>query len=264
MKFYIEDYVVPELLAAANESLPTVEQERDAVQRHTPLSMQKEEELIECKENDMSDFTYQFEVVTVSVEAVGVDLVREYPDEDFNGDSYKNVSIHRYLTSFVSKSECFIGLNQFGDDFVRFGHDKQIRMKAGVITRYNESCRKYEVYHISCVKEKLVKEFIDGYSKALLTVEARKPKEFLEFLVDVPGMFFCNFCHLYMFDAVEFFVGKAWDVPRFWPKCFILLKELSDSNCPEEGYITLYGSKLSICSQAPPMKKVCRRLNFDE
>jgi hypothetical protein len=242
--------------------MPSEEQEGDAiaVQRDTPISLQAEEISV-FEENKLFDKTYQFEMCTTDVDIAFGTLVANYPNEDFKSDHFQRISIHKYLTSEMSKLEFFIAHNQWGDGFVHYPKDVPIRMRKGVISRFNNSTRSHDVYHMSCIDTDSCGYKAGGFSKALLTTEAKTVKDFIGMVTVNPELYFCKYCEGYMFDCVEHYVGKAWDIPPedTWPTCSNILHSSAKLD-DEETYVELFGEKV-ICivyplPQEPPKKKI--------
>lgn len=265
----IEDNEVSELLAGNTESLPTEEQEAEsiAVQRNTPLSLQ-EEEMVNFEEDYLFERTYKFETIKTDVDFAFETLIKNFPDEDFESDDFQRMDIHKYLSSEMSKLEFFIAHNQWGYDFVNYPKDVPVRMRKGVISRFNTITKNHDIYHMSCIDSDHPGFTSGGFTKGILTTQARNVKEFMDLIIGNPELFFCKYCELYMFDCVEHFDGQAWDIPpeTIWPTCNYVLQSVMFTPSNEETYVDLYGHKVIavISPQEPPKKKVCRRLTFDE
>lgn len=138
-------------------------------------------------------------------------------------------------------------------------------MKCAVISKYVQD--EHRVYHTKCKDdENIYKLTANGYTKALLTVEASNTREFIELIIDAPQLFFCHHCHDYMFDHVEWFPSDLWNFimdTDTWPKCSYVLHDIhtTDGNSS----ISLYAHKLIATVsplQEPPKKK--RRTFFYE
>ncbi|QHG62571.1 NS3 [uncultured densovirus] len=262
-----EDEEMSELMAGAEESLPTAEEEETAIalQRDTPLSMQYEE-MSTFENNLLFEQTYQFETCKTDVDIVFETLSKNYPDEDFNSSDFQRLDIHKYLTSEMTKLEFFIAHNQWDYEFAHYPKNIPVRMRKGVVTRFNNSEQQHNVYHMSCIDTEHSGFTAGGFTKGLLTVEARNVKEFFDIIIDSPEMFFCKYCEHYMFDCIEHYSGKAWEIPSedIWPSCNYIIQSYMTDRTNEESYYTLHAHKIIaiVYPQEPPKKKVCRRL-FD-
>nr|QOD39608.1 NS3 [uncultured densovirus] len=271
---HVEDEEEAELMAGVDESLPTAEQEERAeqIQRNTPISLQLDTQLeeLETFENGiLFEKTYQFEMCKTDVDFVFETLRKNYPDEDFDGPDFQRLDIHKYLTSEMTKLEFFIAHNQWGYDFVHYPQDIPIKMRKGVITRFNRSRNEHNLYHISCVNSADPGFTAGGFTKGMLTVEAKNVKDFIDLMLEHPTMFFCRYCEKYMFDCIEHYSGKAWEIPSedIWPSCNYILQSGTTDDETENTYYTLFAHKVIGVVlpfvQEPPKKKVCRRLDFD-
>lgn len=248
------DYEVQELLAGVEESIPTEEQEAEAIalQRNTPLSAQE-------YESEIDQVSYQFEMCETNLENAGETLVAAYPKETFDSPAYQHLSIHKYLTNRATKFEFYLGNNEWGTDFANYPKQKAIRMRKGVVSRFNRSTQTYDVYHMSCIDTDSEGFKLGGFSKALLTVEARNILEYFGVIVDNDNLFFCKYCEHYMFDCVEFFDEQAFRIPPsyIWPYCEHTVQHSVHNDSNEESYVILQAEKL-ICivsPQEPPRKR---------
>ncbi len=255
MKDYMDDREVAKLMAGPEECLPTEEQEEEAesLRRDTPLSMEDEENIF----HEM----YRFEMVKTDIDCVFATLQSAYPDEDFGITCLERIDIHRYLSDEVFKKEFFMANNQWGTDFANYEKNKPIRMRKGIITKFDRSDHK--VYHPKCVKNVCIE---NGYTKGLVTVEASNVDQFFTCIIDNPNAFFCGVCQYFMFEDIQYYNDNQFAIPDSddWPGCNYLMMGYGD----DINYVTIMAhiiiADISICSGEPPRKKVCRRLNFDE
>nr|QOD39599.1 NS3 [uncultured densovirus] len=256
--FMAEDNEVSELLAR-DEELPSEQQEAEAValQRDTPFSFEEQRTF---EENALFSETYQHEMVKTDVDVVWPALAEAYPYEDFNSVAFQRMDLHKYLSSEVTKLEFFVASNQWGSDFAFYPKEIPVRMRKGVVVRHNGDG--HDVYHMSCIDTDSAGFNAGGFSKGLLTVETADVGHYFNMMADNPNLFFCKYCEKYMFDCVEHYDGKAWEIPPtdVWPECNHLVHSSTDYQ--ELNYLTLYAHKLIavVYPQEPPRKKVRRRL----
>lgn len=252
----IEDNEVSELFANDSESLPTEDQENEAVsvQRNTPISLQAEE-LVTFENNLLFEKTYQFETVDTSVDFAFENLTKNFPDEDFDSDPYYKVRVHKYLTSEVGKLEFFIMQNQWENYRIcHYPKNIPIRMRKGVHERSGK------LWHIGCIDDCSQAYRSAYFTHGILTVEARNSDEFVTMIAENPEYFFCACCEKYLFDTVEHYSGKAFDIPspRVWPMCTNMKKSTVMINTNEETYATVFVARLIaiVYPQEPPRKKI--------
>lgn len=264
-----EDHEVRELLAGVDEELPTGEMEEraDEIQRNTPLSVQDEESFDEHAVS-LFDQTYQFETVETSVEVVEEALAEAYPDEDFTSDIFQRLPLHKYLSGEVTKFEFFMANNQWGCSFARFPGDKPIRMRKGIVSKFERAKQTHAVYHISCVDMDKTKKVSSGFTKAVLTVEAINTKDLFETILVAPNIFFCHGCEKFMFEDVGYYMDATFELPRedVWPACEKMLQLVTNKDgLDENSYASVYADKLMgiVCPQGlePPRKKLRRGTN---
>ncbi len=167
----------------------------------------------------------------------------------------------------MTKFEFYVAHNQWNYAFAHYPKNVPVRMRKGVVTRFNTSTTQHNVYHINCIDTEHRGFLNMGFTKGMITVEARNVKEFMDIIIDSPEIFFCTYCEGYMFDCIEHYTGKAWAIPTedIWPKCTNVLQSAITDKTNEDTYYTLEAHKLIgiVHPQEPPRKKVCRRL-FDE
>ena len=209
---------ISELLAGAEESLPTEEQEEEAssVQSDTPLSVQYE--AIDSDESDEELFEqiYKFDTVSTSIDMVNETLHKNYPNEDFDDDRYSKIELHRYISGEVTKFEFFLMENQwFHSELFAFPMNTQLRMRKGVHVRGDG------VWHLGCVDSDS-----DAYKKAyfvkgILTVESRNTLELVKLMIDGPEFFFCACCEQFIFEDVQYYSDTQFAIPPIesFPKC---------------------------------------------
>lgn len=259
-----EDNEISELLASATECLPTEEQEAAAksIQSDTPISLQVEEQLA-FEESFMDLQTYRFEMCETDMDIAHKTLSTVYPNEDFDSPAFQRLHVHKYLTSEMTRFEFFIAHKQWGADIIRFPTNHEIRMRKGVVSKFNKKTQEHEVYHISCIDTEQRGFLEKGFTKALLSIEARNNERFVELMTEVSNLFFCKHCDHYMFDCVEFYTTKVWAIPDedVWPKCEHMLHTCTLHD--EYTYGTLMAHKLIgiVYPQEPPKKR--RRILFD-
>ena len=259
-EFIEEDYKYDdekELLASHSESLPTKEQEKaaDKVQRNTPLSFEAES-IFTFEENCLFTQTYQFETRDTYVEIAFPTLTKNYPNEDFDNVYFQPVTIHRYLTSEMTKFEFFLAHNQWEYDICHYPKDIPVKMRKGVYSAFKPNKQRNFVYHMKCIDDEVDLE--QTPTKALLTVEARTPKEYLELIISKPELFFCEFCDHYIFDCIEHYSGKQFAIPStdIWPTCEYLAENIILHRTNDETYADLFLHKVyPIPLQEPPRKK---------
>ena len=178
---------------------------------------------------------------TIKTIIPGIRLYEEYYFEDFTLDVFKNRKCLRYLTSEMNKLDFFIAYNEWKGDVARY--KGMIRMTKGVITSFEKAPNRYYVYHTACCPIEDEKMTVKGHTKARLETECVTAEGFVKLVVHRPDLFFCKVCERFIFDTVEFMVGKAWDVPvkTVWPVCDKMIEQhiLEKSN-----YVTLWGHKL--------------------
>lgn len=257
MSDYIEmdvsDNEVSELFADNSECLLTIEEEIEAesLRRNTPLSAQAEE-YVTFEENMLFAKTYQYEIIKTDIDIVGDTLRKNYPDEDFDSADFQRMDIHKYLTSEMTKFEFFIAHNQWGYEFVHYPENTPIRMRKGVITRWNNTYQNHDLYHLHCIDSEHAGFKAGGFSKALLTTEARNSREFIDLIIESPESYFCKYCEHYLFDCIEHYAGSAWDIPSedIWPSCTNLLVSYVMYNTNEETYLEVHAHKV-ICVVYP-------------
>ena len=124
-----------------------------------------------------------------------------------------------------------------------FGSRGMVRMTKGVITSFEKAPNRYNVYHRTCCPIKDDKMTVRGHTHARLETECLTAEAFVMTVADKPELFFCKVCEHFIFDTVEFMVGKAWDIPKktVWPECDKMIKQ----HILEKGnYVTLFGHKL--------------------
>ena len=158
------------MLASASECLPTEEQETAAksIQCDTPISLQVEENLA-FEESYMDLQTYRFEMCETDVDVAHETLTTVYPDEDFDSAAFQRLHVHKYLTSEMIRFEFFIAHNQWGLDIIRFPTNHEIRMRKGVVSKFNRKNREHEVYHISCIDTEQRGFLEKGFTTAIVT-----------------------------------------------------------------------------------------------
>ena len=244
-----EDNEVFELMANAGESLPSEEEEAAAieVQRNTPISFQ-EEHLSSDEDDTLFEENYQFKRIVTDVDQAFAALRENFPDEDFDSFDYQRISIPAYLTSEMNKLEFFIANNQWGHRFVHYPENTLVRMRKGVIARYNAQRKEHDYYHLHCIDSSSANFSSLGFTKALLTVESRNYRELLKLIISSPDPFFCKACHYYMFDAVEYYKNSTWQIPStdVWPVCSALVYSKTLNNTNEKTYVTVYVNKLIV------------------
>ena len=238
------DNEISELLASATESLPTEEQENEAIalQRDTPISMWEDMETDE----ELDYEVHYHEIVKTDVDIVGDTLAKAYPHEDFNSDAFQRISIHAYLTCEMSKMEFFIAHNQWGKNFCYYPKETPIRMRKGIVSRYNTSTEQRDVYHISCIDTEASGFIVGGFCKALLTVEARDRDQFIQLVVGAPEAFFCKYCEKFMFDRIDHESEKQFAIPNknIWPECDSMLFNGVHEGTEEKTYVEIKGHVL--------------------
>lgn len=259
-----DDREVFELMAEPTERLPTEaeETEIDALRRDTPITMQYEEMENVDKEN-MFHQIFRYEMVKTDIDIVCTTLKSAYPNEDFDSPLFQRMDIHNYLSNEVTRKEFFIANNQWQTGFAKYPKNKPIRMRKGIITKFNKHTKEHKVYHKECKENFTISS---GFTKALITVETSNVDEFFDCVINEPDLFFCGFCQRYMFDEIEYYNDNQFAIPDIdiWPECkHVLLVYGNDSE-----YVSLMAHQLigivSCFSDEPPKKKICRRLNFDE
>lgn len=207
----VEDHEVSDLLARGEEMLPESE-ETEQIRRDSPISLQAER---------MEDWeTYRFEVCITSVDFVLENLHKEYPDENFDTDYFQRMPLCKYLSGNMSKLEFFIAQNQWPDEEIIFTPKNcPIRMKKGVISKWNRG--KWTVYHLGCKDRSDATFHSSGFSHALLTVEAKNSKNFVNLVVETPSAFFCARCELFVFEDVMYYDDNQYKTPStdIWPDC---------------------------------------------
>ena len=214
------------------------------------------------KENIFNQ-VFRYEMVKTDVDITFPTLKSAYPDEDFDSTLFQRMDIHKYLSDEVTRKEFFIANNQWGTEFANYSKTEPIRMRKGVITRFDKHRNEHRVYHKEC-KENF--NISSGFTRALLTVETSNVDEFFDCVINEPDLFFCGFCQKYMFDEIAYYNDNQFAIPDIdiWPECKHLLLAYGDDN----DYVSLMAHQLigivSVFSDEPPKKKVCRRLNFDE
>nr|QOD39530.1 NS3 [uncultured densovirus] len=262
-----EDEEVSELMAESDESLFAENEENEQVQRNTPVNI--EDVQMETFENNLLfEQSYQFEVCQTDVDIAFENLTSAYPDEDFDGDTFQGLVIHKYLTSEMTKFEFFIAHNQWGNKVAHYPKNIPVKMRKGIVLRFNDISKHYDVYHTSCIDTDSSGFMAGGFSKGLLTTEARNIDEYIDLIIESPEMYFCKYCEHYMFDCIEHYSGKAWEIPSvdIWPSCNNEVQSAFGNFDNEETYYTLHAHKLIavVSPQEPPWKKVCRRLFANE
>jgi len=169
---------------------------------------------------------------------------------------YQRITLHKYLTSEMSKFEFFLAHNQWGYDLCHYPTNVPIRMRKGVVARYNNLIQDHNIYHMSCIERDHPGFAYGGFTHALLTCEARNTEEFLDLIIDNPSTFFCNYCEGFLYDTVEHFSGKAWEIPSedVWPSCETLVQSCVLYRSDEQTYVELHVHQL-IAVVSPQAKK---------
>ena len=194
------DDEISELLAGPEESLPTEEQEEEAiaVQRDTPISMQADEEF----EN-----TYQFHVSETSIDFARDLLKEEYPDIDFLNLEYNRIKLHDYLTMIVHRKEFCMMYNQWDNGCgVRPGIVKVRMQKPFYLSNVAT------IHHLSCI-DLDEKNYKSRMQFATLRVISTSGPTFMDFVATHLNFFFCATCEHFIFDTVEKMSKQALEIP---------------------------------------------------
>nr|ASY04029.1 NS3 [Densovirinae sp.] len=230
-------YDIQALEAGPEESLPTEEQEEEAIkiQSNTPLTAEETMDISITEAFDADEEAWMYKYTITDIDVAGKHLVKNYPYEDFDSDYYQRIKLPNYLSERVNKFQFFLMNNQWGIDL--FHNKGPFRMRKGVHVRNNN------VYHISCINSDS-----DGYepghfSKGLLTLEYKKRSILLKQMRNFPEIFFCGFCDHFMFDDVEYFSDETFKIPStdIWPECTHLARSVSYD---EDNYVTLFAHKI--------------------
>lgn len=256
------DKKIIKLMAGPEEQLPTKseEKEQESLRSNTPISMHLED--LEEEEALIFHYTFRFEMVTTDIDIAFPTLTENYPNENFESESYQRYDIHKYLSDQVNRKEFFIANNQWGIEFANYKKDEPIRMREAIITKFDKDKDINVVYHVKCIKDVNMEL---GYTKGLLTVETSNVQEFFKCIINVPDLFFCGVCEHYIFDEIQYYDDAQFEnAKKYWPKCDNFIMTYGD----DDNYVNLMANKcicyVSYFSDEPPKKKVCRRLNFDE
>ena len=194
LKYFIQmdrdDTEISELVAGPEERLPTEAEETEAesLRRNTPISMQYEEMENENQENIFHQI-YRFETVKTDIDIAFPTLTKNYPNEDFTSSLFQRMDIHKYLSDQVTKKEFFIANNQWGIAFANYNWDDPVRMRKGVITKFDKNKNEHRVFHKEC-KENC--NISSGYTRALLTVETSNVHELFNYIISEPDLFLCG------------------------------------------------------------------------
>ena len=232
--YYAQDDEVSSLLASDSESLPTEEEEAAAIaiQRYTPLTVQVEEA-------EMAE-VYQFDTAVSDVDITFPDLVTNYPDEDFDSIAFQRLTLHKYLTSEVTKMEFFLMNNQWPADDLVFGSVDSIKMRKGVHERSGK------LWHIGCIDDDSREYKLCYFTHGILTIQARTKREFITLVAENPNYFFCAKCEHYIFDGVFDYTDEQFKIPNsdIWPTCSYLKQSSTLHNTGDETFASLHVQQL--------------------
>lgn len=212
------------LLAGSEEELPTEEMEAEAiaVQPDTPLSAETESNssIGEAFEEEMDGMVWQFKHTITDIDVAQKYLVKNYPDEDFNGTMFQRISLPTYLSCEVSKFQFFLMQNQWGKEI--FHSKGPYRMRKGL------HVRKGKIYHLNCVDDESDGYDVGQFTRGILTVESPSRTKMLNMMRKYPDYFFCTVCEQYVFFGPEYQSDIVYELPSedSFPKCEILDKSL--------------------------------------
>ncbi len=236
---------VQELLAGPDESIPTDEQEAEAIekQRSTPLTLQQEEGTLGriYGEKRMFNDTYQFHTTETSVDVVFDHLKENYPDVNFLNLEYNRIRIHDYLTGIVSRREFCVMFNQWGDEG---GIRESCKFGGILMQKPIYFSNDLTIHHLSCIDMKANNHESRG-QRASLRINIADTQHFINFVATHLNFFFCTTCDKFIFDTCERMTEKQMRHPETptWSK-MQQIYSLVEKHWGATAKLTMYANKM--------------------